>query len=129
LLARSIQLVYGHDCLTWDDLWLSIEELILEVPQRSLAGENIIKSSLAQRHREQRDAFAADAERTNGDLNDFLHKYARADCTDERDRVIGVLSLVVGGKTFVPNYEWGPPELALRTLLHFEGGPEMLIGL
>jgi len=33
------------------------------------------------------------------------------------------------GDKLAPNYRWDAPELALRTLLHFKGGLELLAGL
>jgi len=56
LLGKSIQLVYGHDNLAWDDLWLGVEELVPNLPQT-------IKGSAAQKHREQRAILKSSKER------------------------------------------------------------------
>lgn len=89
LLARSIQLVYGHVNLAWDDLWLGVEELVPNLPQT-------IKGSAAQKHREQRAILKSSKERALRDTSELVHEYSSAECTDIRDRVIGILSLVEG---------------------------------
>ncbi|KAK5077648.1 hypothetical protein LTR70_009558 [Exophiala xenobiotica] len=122
LLARSILLVYGHDSLAWDDLWLGVDELIPEPPQA-------IKASTAQKHREQRAILKSSKERALRDISELIHEYSSAECTDIKDRVIGIRSLVKDGDKFAPSYGWDAPELALQTVVHFQGGLELLAGL
>lgn len=144
-LAQEILVLHGRESAQWDNLWEhlhAIRDHMRECPKtcalinRSAEGDpwKHIRTTEADKYYEHTskdhgwDLAQAGDPRLNDaqDMEKLIETYKHHKCSDKRDRVIALLSLVDGGSRFQPDYAKSAVQLAIDAWAHFGGGETLL---
>lgn len=144
-LAQEILVLHGRQSAQWDNLWEhlhAIRDHMRECPKtwalinRSAEGDpwKHIYTTEADKYYEHTskdhgwDLAQVGDPRLNDaqDMEKLIETYKHHKCSDKRDRVIALLSLVDGGSHFQLDYAKSAVQLAIEAWAHFGGGKTLL---
>lgn len=134
VLARSIVMICQVASIEWDEFWSGMDKMLIWRKLRDLCGdEKDLENSTAFQHRTNRIAYQSLLAKgptrlkpptAKMDMSAILSQYWETECTDFRDRIYALLSLVAKAEGFSVDYRESGPSLALRAYKHFQDANE-----
>lgn len=112
-IAKNIVLIYQDSSVEWGIFWATLRDggmfEYLRDEERQATTATFLQSHLRTRVR----CWHPD-KIYKVDIAILLARYARSQCSDRKDRIFGLLSLVEGGDDFPVDYADSPHEVAVK---------------